>query len=301
MLKILTDDDVDARVSMCEAVHAVERALADKVRGVFVTPPRHYVSTGKGLLVFTIGGHTKEGVVGFRVYGAGALANEEQQLVAVYDAATGELRGIVTGARVGVMRTGALGGVAIKYAAREHAKTLAVIGSGVQARAQIEAAAVVRDLSHVRVYSRSAENREAFASEMSTRLGVPVTPVATPEQAIAGADIVVVATSSRAPVFDASLIEPGMHVTTIRLGRGQHELDPAVAERAGAIFTDSTEQLRSYPGGFFLEDRIETITDLSEYVASGRPVRSSADEITLYCSTGLSGTEVVVADVALRK
>lgn len=298
---VLTDDDVDRLVSMHEAVEAVEQALVRKGAGAFVTPPRHYESIGRGLLVFTTGGDTGEGVVGFRVYGAGGLSNEGQQLVVVYDAATGELRGIVAGGRVGAMRTGALGGVAIKYAAREDAEIVAVIGSGIQARAQLEAAAVVRDLSDVRVYSRSAEKREAFASDMSARLDLSVSPVATPEQAIAGADIVVVATSSRAPVFDASLIQPGMHVTTIRLGRGQHELDPRVAERAGAIFTDSMEQLHSYPGGFFLQDRIETITDLSGHVASDRRVRSSPGEITLYCSTGLSGTEVVVADVALRK
>jgi len=300
-LTVLTDTDVNRLISMREAVEAVEQALARKGARAFVTPPRHYVAMWKGALAFTIGGDAEEGVVGFRVYGMFPGSKEDDQLVVVYDAATGELRGIVSGARVGAMRTGALGAVAIKYAAREDAKTLAVIGSGVQARAQLEAAVVVRDLSDVRVYSRSPENREAFASEMSTRLGVSVMPVATPEQAIAGAAIVVVATSSRTPVFDASLIEPGMHVTTIRLGQGQHELDPAVAERAGAIFTDSMEQLRSYPGGFFLGDRIETVTDLSEYVASGRPVRSSPDEVTLYCSTGLSGTEVVVADVALRK
>lgn len=301
MVTVLANDDVDRLVSMREAVDAVEQALARKGDGTFVSPPRHYFATRKGALAFTIGGDADEGVVGFRVYGVFAGSREDDQLVVVYDAATGELRGIVQGERIGAMRTGALGGVAVRYAAREEAKTLAMIGSGRQARMQLEAAAVVRELADVRVHSRSAQNRETFASEMSERLGLRISPVATPDEAIASADIVIVATDSRAPVFDASLIEPGQHVTTIRLGRGQHELDAAVADRAGAIFTDSMEQLRSYPGGFFLADRIDTITELSEHVARGTPVRTSPDEVTLYLSTGLSGTEVVVADLALRK
>ena len=300
MVRFLTDDDMDRLVSMREAVDAVEQALRRKGAGAFLTPPRHYFATKTGVLAFTIGGDAESGVVGFRVYGAFAGSREDEQLVAVYDASTGRIRGIVQGERIGAMRTGALGGVAINYASRDDAGTVAVIGSGRQARAQLEAAAVVRELSDVRVYSRSAGNREAFASEMSARLGLRITPVGAPGAAIRGADIVIVATSSRAPVFDAALIERGQHVTTVRLGRDQHELDASLAERA-TLLTDSMEQLLGYPGGFFLADRMDAIADLSEIVSTGRPVRTSPDDITVYLSAGLSGTEVVVADVALRK
>jgi ornithine cyclodeaminase len=251
-------------------------------------------------LAFTIGGDAEQGVIGFRVYGM-FPESVDDQLVVVYEAATGALRGIVQGDRIGTMRTGALGGIAIQHGAREDSKTLAIIGSGRQARAQLEAAVCVRGLSAARVYSRSPKKREVFAQEMSEQLGLRVSPVPTPEEAIAGADIVIVATSSREPVFDASLIEPGQHVTTMRLATGQHELDSGVADLASAIFTDSREQLMSYPGGFFLADRIDKISDLSEHVVSGVPVRTSANQITLFLSTGLAGTEVVVADAALRQ
>ncbi len=286
---------------MRDAIEAIENALTRKAAGGFLTPPRHYFATPRGALTFTIGGDADEGVLGFRVYAMLPGAREDEQLVVVYDAATGSLRGIVHGARAGAIRTGALGGIAVKYGACTDATSVAVIGSGRQARTQLEAVAVVRGLSDVRVYSRSTEKREAFASEMTATLGVPVRPVDKPKTAIAGADIVIVATSSKAPVFPATLIEPGMHVTTIRLGIGQHELDPAVAERAGAVFTDSLEQLRDYPGGFFLRDRLDSIAALSDHVASGLPVRTSTGLITLYLSAGLSGTEVVVADLALRR
>jgi len=298
-VEILTDDDLTARVSMRDAVAAVEQALRDKGNGRFVTPPRHYATLGSGTFVFTIGGGSGDGVAGFRVYGFGGLSNEASQLVVVYDAATGQLRGIVQGTRVGAMRTGALGGVAIKYAAREDASAVAVIGAGTQARTQLEAAAVVRSLKDVRVYSRTPGSREAFAQEMGEQLGLDIRPVASTEEAIRGADIVITATSSSSPTWDAALIEPGMHVTSIRLARSAHEVDPAIGEQAAAIFTGSMEQLRSYPGGFFLEDRIDSVTDLADHVANDRPVRTSSEQVTFYCSTGLSGTEVVVADLAL--
>ena len=245
MITIVSNSDVTRLVSMREAVDALEQALERKGEGAFITPPRHYFATEKGALAFTIGGDAVSGVVGFRVYGMFPGSREDDQLVVVYDAATGELRGIVQGERTGTMRTGALGGVAIRHAAREDAKILGIIGSGRQARTQLEGAAVVRNLTQVRVFSRSPEKRETFASEMSDRLALSISPVTTPDEAIAGADIVVVATNSRASVFDASLIEPGQHVTTIRLGHGQHELDAGLADRSGAIFTDSLEQLRS--------------------------------------------------------
>ena len=301
MVTVLTNDDVNELVSMREAVDAVEGALGRKGEGAFVTPPRHIVPNKRGALVFTIGGDAEEGVMGFRAYAVSGGASEKDQIVAVYDASSGVLRGMVIGSRVGEMRTGALGGVAIKYASREDAKILAVIGSGIQARTQLEAAAVVRDFDEVRVYSRTAANRDAFASDMSETLGLTITPVASADEAIAGADIVVVATNSSEPVFGGELIRPGMHVTTIRLGARSHELDATVADRAAAIFSDSMDQVRSYQGGFFLPERLDEMTDLSEHVAGGRPVRTSADDITLYCSAGMAGTEVIVADIALRK
>ena len=258
-LPILDDADVASLVSMGDAIDVIEAALARKGRAEFVTPPRHYVPNKNGALVFTIGGDADEGAIGFRVYGAFAGGVRDSQVVAVFDAKTGALKGLVLGELLGAMRTGAIGGVAIKHGARPDAKVLGVIGSGEQARTQVEAAAAVRDLAEVRVYSPTPAHREAFAAKMSDALG---------------------------PKF-----------------AGRSEIDPAVAERAASIFTDSPEQLRAYPEPSFLEGtpHIERVSDLGEHVAGGAPVRSSDDDITLFLSVGLSGTEVVLADLALSK
>ena len=303
-VRVLTDADVARRVSMPAAIDAIEAALARRAQGRFVTPPRHYVGNERGALAFTIGGDAADGVIGFRVYAMGFPGgSRDDQLVAVYDAASGRLKGLVAGSWLGELRTGAIGGVAIKHAARPDAATLALIGSGGQARTQLLAAAAVRELRDVRVYSRDAARRLAFAEEMTERAGVAVRPAASPEEAVRDADIVITATSSRAPVLDVALLRPGMHVSMLGAKqRDASELDPAVAGRATAIVTDSPAQLES-PVPSFLAGTPDAgrVTDLASHVAGGPPVRASADDITLFLSVGLSGTEVVVADLALRE
>jgi ornithine cyclodeaminase len=301
-IPILSDEDVRSLLSMREAVDLIEDALRLKARGEFVTPPRHYVGNRRGALVFTTGGHADQGVFGFRVYETfpGPLRNE--QFVAAFESPTGRLKGIVFGELLGAMRTGAIGGVAMKYAAREDAHAVGIIGSGMQARTQLMAAAVVRDITNAKVYSRSAENREAFAREMTEQLGLSVVAVATAEEAVSGADIVVTATSSAQPLFPAQLVEAGVHLNALgpKFVR-RHELDPAVAERASVVFTDSSDQLRAYPEPFFLPEDSCEIEDLAACVARGTPVRRSPSDITLFCSVGLSGTEVVLADAVLTR
>jgi ornithine cyclodeaminase len=301
---ILHDADVSSLVSMPEAIDAIETALARKGRGEFVTPPRHYVPNKNGALVFTIGGDANEGAIGFRVYGAFAGGVRDSQVVAVFDAETGALKGLVLGELLGAMRTGAIGGVAIKHGARPGAKVLGVIGSGEQARTQVEAASAVRSLDEVRVYSTTPAHREAFAAKMSDRLGLRVIAVASADEAVRGADIVVTATNSGTPLFDAALLAPGAHVNALGPKfANRSELEPAVADRAASIFTDSPEQLRAYPEPSFLADTSHAarVSDLADCVAGGPPVRSSSDDITLFLSVGLSGTEVALADLALSR
>lgn len=120
-------------------------------------------------------------------------------------------------------RVGATNGIAAKYMAREDATSLAVLGSGWQAGAQVTAHAAVRTLTDVRVYSPTKENREAFAAEMSEELNLDVRPCATGEEACKGADMVACATNAVMPVFMRDWLEPGMHIGTIRPGATEVE------------------------------------------------------------------------------
>jgi ornithine cyclodeaminase len=296
------DSDLDRPEMMPAALQAIDAALRAKRRGELVGPPRQHLPVGElGELVFTIGGLLGvEPVAGFRVYDTFS-GSRQDQVVAVWSADVGRLKGLVVGERLGALRTGAIGGLAIRLMSRPDAARMAIIGTGGQARAQLEAAAHVRRLTHVRVHGRDAARRETFAREMSRSLGLAVEPADSVEAAVRDADIVVCATNSTQPVIKAAWLKPGTHVTTIgpKLA-GRHEIDLDIAQAARWIATDSPEQMRSYRSPFFLEGtvamaRMQDLADLLEH-----PPARAPEDISLFCSTGLAGTEVVVASRALE-
>jgi alanine dehydrogenase len=125
------------------------------------------------------------------------------------------------------MRVGAGAGIGVKCLAREDSHVVGMLGSGGMARTFLEAFTCVRDIRECRVYSPTEGNREAFAAEMSRKLGIDVRAVDSAQAAIKGADILSSCTDSMTPVYDADWIEPGMHVTNL----GFHELPQAALER----------------------------------------------------------------------
>ncbi|PWI58147.1 hypothetical protein BM613_05580 [Sulfoacidibacillus thermotolerans] len=291
---------------MNSIVNVIERTFEEQANGTLVSPPRFRLETERGDMVFTAGAATAfEKVIGFRVYDT--YANDldgHQQLVCVFDSDTGVFKGIVIGNLLGAVRTGAIGGVAIKAMARTDSKYIAVIGTGIQARAQLEAAVAVRNIKHVRVFSRNHENREAFAAEMEKKLDIEVVAVDSPKSCVQGADIVICATNSGTPVFDAEWLEPGVHINTVGpKSVKRHEVPMELGARSSVIVTDSIEQLKAYPTPHFLvgtpdEERIIQLSD----VVTGKTLgRKGQDDITLFCSVGLAGTEVVVANEMMKE
>jgi ornithine cyclodeaminase len=299
MTTILTDADLERLPTMKIALGAIEQAFRANARGELISPPRHHVSFGKfGDLVFTIGGSIGDATpAGFRVYDTFGASNPTQ-IVAVWSAKDAELEGIVLGKKLGEIRTGAIGGIAIKYMSAPDAKQLGLIGAGHQARTQLEAAASVRDLELVRVHSRNPEKRSAFASEMQRRLNMEVRPVDNAQAAVEGADIVVCATTSPVPVVATEWLKPGTHINTVGpKTRNAHELGFDIAEKASVIATDSIEQIQAYPEPFFLPEEFDAdqVIDLADIVSGRVQIRQEAPQTTLFCSTGLAGTEVFLA------
>jgi ornithine cyclodeaminase/alanine dehydrogenase-like protein (mu-crystallin family) len=297
---ILTDDDVDLLRDMPVALEAVEAALRTKAVGGLVAPPRHGVGfPGSGKLLFTIGGDAR--VAGFRVYDTFA-GPAHTQVTAVWSTETAELLGLVLGDRLGELRTGAIGGIAVREMSAPGATTIGIVGSGQQARSQLLAAAAVRPLTRCRIFSRDPVRRRRFAQEMSDLLGFSVEPVDAAEDAVNGADIVICATASPTPVLDAAWLKPGAHVNTVGpKTRAGHEIGVDVAQRASVIATDSLAQTRAYAEPFFLEGAdADRMVELADIVAGQSSGRNHPDDITLFCSTGLAGTEVLVAERLLR-
>lgn len=300
-MKIVTDKELDDRRLMSVAIDALEGAFVARAADRLVSPPRHHVSfPGHGDLVFTVGGVLGDRpLAGFRVYETFGGAD---QIVAVWSADDAALKGIFIGERLGNLRTGAIGGVAIRHLSAPSARTIGILGSGVQAKTQLMAAAAVRKLERARVYSRNEKNRAAFADEMQRALGLEVEPAGSIREAVDDADIVICATTSRTPIIHAGDLKPGAHVNSVgpKTNDG-HELGLDIADAATVIATDSSEQTRAYASPFFLmgsgnEDRM---ADLAEIIAGRADGRKSPDDVTLFCSVGLAGTEVVVASAIL--
>ena len=158
------------------ALFAVESVLRRQADGTALNQPRQRLMAGPDTHVNTmIASDSDLGVFGFKTYTfAGGVY---RFFVMLSDSRTGDLLAIVEANRLGQLRTGAATGVATRHMARPDAATVGVIGSGFQARTQLEAVSKVRDLSAARVYSPNPERRSAYASEMSERLGFEVTPV----------------------------------------------------------------------------------------------------------------------------
>lgn len=292
-MKVLLDADVRSQLDAAEALEAARRALIDAYRGRLAAPPRLHAELGENSLVFTVGGYV-DGPVGFRVYGL--WPGDSDQAVLVWDD-TGRLSGCVVGNELGARRTGALGGAAVDALARPNSATVGIVGSGVQAWTQLWAISAVRSLSSVRIFSPTPDNREAFAGRALAELGLSAAACDTAEDAVVDADIVVLATRAERPVVDAAWIRPGAHVNTVgpKLASA-HETPTKLADAAAVVVTDSLEQAAGYGEPFFTS---RPLTHLGAVLAGDAPGRADDRDITLYCSTGLAGSEVVVAETLL--
>jgi ornithine cyclodeaminase len=293
-MRVLDDRDVARLLDPETAVAAARRALADAYLGRLAAPPRERVELGDHGFVFTAGGYAS-GPVGFRAYGL--WPGRSDQAVLVWNGG-GRLAGVVVGAELGVRRTGALGAVAVDVLARADARGVGIVGSGAQAWSQLWAITAVRAVERVAVYSPTPEHRSRFAERACAELRLDAHAVDDAESAVLGADIVVLATRATAPVIQPGWIAPGVHISTVGPKAAlAHETPPAIAETAAVVASDAPAQATGYGEPFFTARPLEHV---GRFVARRVPARRGEQDVTLYCSTGLAGSEVVIADALLR-
>ena len=299
--RLLTDDDVRRHLSMSDAVECMEDAFRLHAAGTLQAPAREAVDLGEaGNMIFTVGGTQGENpLAGFRVYDLKHLGGPKRdELVVVFCGRTSALVGLVAGKLLGPIRTGAIGGVAIKHLSNPNAKTLGVIGTGPQAATQLEAAAAVRDLKTIKVFSRNEENRQQFAKQMSNKLGREVQAVDSARAAVEKAEIVITATISSAPVLQADWLQPGVHINNIGPKfKDQTELDLDVISQTNRFITDTKDQVDKTGDRFILQgtEHFDCLEELSSIVAGTVEGRRKASETTLFYSLGLAGTEMLLA------
>jgi ornithine cyclodeaminase/alanine dehydrogenase-like protein (mu-crystallin family) len=222
-------------------------------------------------------------------------------LVSLYEMRTGDLVALIEADYMGQLRTGAASGVATKYLSRQNSRVAAIIGTGGQARTQLEAIARVRKLESARVYGRDAAKREKFSLEMSERLGFPVESATSSSEAVRGADILCTATTAANPVVSGADLAPGVHMNAIGANHAhKRELDDEAVASADVIIVDSIEQSRQEAGDLILAFRGDEVCwtgvkKLSDVVAKKTPGRTSDTEVTLFKSNGIASWDLAVA------
>ncbi|MGN9765666.1 ornithine cyclodeaminase family protein [Micromonospora sp. SD12] len=298
---LFADSDVAAALDAPTTVAAMRDAVLAAYAGRLVAPPRAAAPLGGGRMVLTAGHLTGEWY-GYRSYDTFGHPGSEQ-VVVLHDGRTGAVRAVAVGEELGSRRTGGLGGVAVDALARPDAATLGVIGSGGQAWTQLWAAAAVRPLREVTVHSRSVARREAFAARVRAELGVPARAVESARAAVRDRDVVVLATTAVTPVLDAADLAPGTHVNAVGFKQvDRHEFGADLLDAADLLVTDSPAQAAAYdpPMLAALPAYAGRLRDLGAVLAGAVPGRTDADQVSVFCSTGLAGTEVFLLDRLVR-
>jgi alanine dehydrogenase len=300
MTLLLTEADVRSLLTMPIALEIVEESLRRQGNGELVLHPRRRIKLpDNALLHYMAAADPVRGYIGMKLYTV--VRGVARFVVPLFRSTTGEMAALIEADALGQLRTGAASGVATKYLANANARTACIIGTGYQARTQLEAIAAVRRLERVRAFGRDPERRETFCREMSERIGVAVEAASSGEEAVKGADIIITATSATKVVLEGARLAPGMHINAMGANWPQkRELDAAAVDRADKIVVDSIEQSKMEAGDLiqaFGEDqsRWNAVQELSQIVAGKAPARSNADRITLFKSNGIATWDLAAA------
>lgn len=297
---LLTEADVRQLLTMPIALEAVESSFRRLAEGAALVHPRRRLHLqGFSYLHYMAAADGAGGYEGMKIYTSSR--HGLRFMIPLFRANTGELLAFIEADYLGQMRTGAATGVATKLLAREDARAVGIIGTGVQAKTQLEAIVAERKVERVFAFGRDANRREKFAEEMSAKLGVPVKAEANAEETARQSEILVTATTSKEPVLKGAWLRPGMHINAIGANFPEkRELDAEAIARADAIFVDSCEQSKMEAGDLiqaFREnpERWNKVRELSTLFTSGVAGRGSPDQITIFKSNGIAIQDVVTA------
>lgn len=301
----INEGEVQKVFTMARAIEAVEAISKEQAAGDALVHPRRRFELPHGAFFHHMAAADVPGqFVATKQYTY--VGGKVRFLVCLFSMANGELLALIEADWLGRMRTGAASGVATKYLARKDAVTAGIVGTGGQARTQLEAVASVRKLNAVKVYGRDAGKREKFAGEMSSKLGITVKAVASSAEAISDVAIICTATTASEPVVYGENVSAGTHINAIGANHmRKRELDAATVVKCGKIYVDSIEQSRQEAGDLVLgfaghEQRWDTVRELSSLVAGICPGRVNEMEITLFKSNGIAAWDLAAAVCVYR-
>jgi alanine dehydrogenase len=301
---LLSEADVRSLVTMPDLIASMETALAAFSAGSVVQPVRTVLDLADrhaffGVMPAYVPSVPAMGAKLVTVYHSNLERGLPSHLATIllFDPETGALDAILDGRYITEARTAAVSAVSAKKLAREDASTLAIIGSGVQARSHLEALKCVRDFKEIRAWSPTRSNLDNFARETG------VIAASSAEEAARGADVIALTTASPTPVIEDAWVKPGAHVIAVGACRPtQREMDSALVARS-RLFVDSRTAALKEAGdvimaiaeGRFGADHI--VAELGEVAAK----RLTENEITIFKSLGLAVEDVAAAHLVVER
>jgi alanine dehydrogenase len=305
---VVNQEEVPRLLPMAVCMDVMAETLATLARGEAILPLRSILWLpervgGLGLMPAAL---LPARVVGLKAItffpgNEGSELDTHQGAVLLFEAERGRLLAMMDATSITAIRTAAVSGVATRLLAREDVGDLAIIGSGVQARTHLEAMRVARPIRRVRVAGKDLGRARAFAERESRKHGIAVEAVASVREAVAGADVICTATSSREPVLLGEWISPGTHVNAVGSSvSSARELDTAAVVRS-RLYVDRRESALNEAGDFLIPKKEGAIGDhhivgeIGEVLTGRIHGRLTSKEITLFKSLGIAVEDVAAA------
>jgi alanine dehydrogenase len=301
----ITEADVVSLMPLSEAVGALERILRLEAAGAAENMPKAHLMVGANDAMHAIGG----AVAGAGICGTKTWVNvkgQSQTVLVLFSLEDGRLRAVIEATALGQTRTAAMTGLGTKLLAPAEADELTVIGSGKQALPQKAAVAAVRKLRRVRVYSRRAEAREAFAASVRTELGLECVASPSLEAAVKDAPIVTLITNATEPFFTAAMAARGSHVNAMgAIVPARAEFTQDLFPRCGVIAVDTLAGVRELSREFrdrFGSDEAawRAVTPVSALVANGA-TRTRDCDVTLFKAMGMGLSDLALGVEVLAR
>lgn len=305
MSLFLNESEVAQLLPMPECIDVLEEAFAHAGAGQVDLKPRSRIRMPGGFFHFMAAADAGHQVFGYKAYPS--FAGGARMVVMLYDYASGALLSCMEASRLGQIRTGAASGLATRWMARGDADSVGVIGSGFQARSQLEAVCAVRAIQRAKVYSRSPERREQFAQRMGERLNLEITPVDTAQECLSDVAVAVTITSARDPVLEGDWLAPGTHINA---AGGNHwirrEIDETAVLRSSVIAVDDLDQAKIECGDLLWpesrgEFRWDQVCELQDIIAGRVLGRPDDQSVTLFESMGVALEDIAAAQLVYRK
>jgi len=301
-------EKIASLLPMEECIAVMENMFRSLAAGECLQPLRTIMRLpdGSGVLGMMPGHAAKLGVMGIKVITVFHANSESglpshQGVVMLFDAKNGEPLMLFDALEITAIRTAAASAVATKLLSRENSSTLAIIGSGEQAKRHVEAMLIVRNIKQINIWSRNEKNAKHLVNELSGEYNLNFHVQKNVQQAVENADIICTVTASKEPIVMGNWITAGTHINAVGSSTAlTRELDTATIAKS-KLFTDCYESLFNEAGDFLIPKKDGAVTDkhvkaeIGEVLSGTKKGRENDEEITVFKSLGIAAEDIFSA------